>query len=107
MHDSEKILAFDPPSKLSETSVPSEPRGTSDHAICEVLEKLIRAMEASGQNPVTQLTGYLITEDPTYLPECCHARALARSIGRDKLMELLIEEYMDHHPVDTAASTCL
>ena len=103
MHDHETLPVLDIPSMPSDTPAPSKPCGDPDHAICEVLETLIRAMEASGQDPVTQLAGYLITEDPTYLPACCHARALARSIGRDRLMELLIEEYMAHHPTGTAA----
>ena len=104
MSDREKILAFDPPAPPSGAADPLESCAPLDHAVCEVLEKLIHAIEANGQDPVTQLAGYLITEDPTYLPECCHARALARSVGRDKLMELLIEEYMAHHSSPAASS---
>ena len=97
-----KFLYLDPADEpAAEKAVESEP------CCCEAsLTDLIAAIRECGQNPVTQLSGYLITEDPTYLPECGRARALARYIGRDKLMERLIEEYMDHHPTDVPPS-CL
>ena len=105
MPDSRKILCFDTPrATVPGHSVPSEPTYEIDPGSSDVLADLICAMKACGQDPVTQLTGYLITEDPTYLPECGRARALARYIGRDKLMERLIEEYMDHHPTDVPPS---
>ena len=107
MPDSRKILCFDTPRAAAPGhAVPTEPTYEIDPGSSDVLADLICAMKACGQDPVTQLTGYLITEDPTYLPECGRARALARHIGRDKLMERLIEEYMDHHPTDTPSS-CL
>ncbi len=104
MSDSGKILYFDVPAPPCSAAAELPIELTSDTH--KTLHDLICAMKICGQNPITQLTGYLITEDPTYLPECARARALARHIGRDKLMELLIEEYMDHHPTDTPSS-CL
>ena len=67
---------------------------------CEAsLTELISIIQDSGQNPVTQLSGYLITEDPTYLPEAANekgttARSIARRVGRDKLLTTLIELYL-------------
>ena len=66
------------------------------------LSELIDAIRHSGQDPVTQLSGYLITEDPTYLPEGTNARAIARRVGRDKLLATLIELYLSG---STAADT--
>lgn len=66
------------------------------------LNELIDAIRHSGQDPVTQLSGYLITEDPTYLPEGTNARAIARRVGRDKLLATLIELYLSG---STAADT--
>ena len=107
MPDNGKILCFDAPrAATSGATIPSETSFEIDPASSDVLADLICAMKACGQDPITQLTGYLVTEDPTYLPECGRARALARHIGRDKLMELLIAEYMDHHPTETPPS-CL
>ena len=60
-----KFLYLDPADEpAAEKAVESEP------CCCEAsLTDLIAAIRECGQNPVTQLSGYLITEDPTYLPE--------------------------------------
>lgn len=79
----------------AEKAVESEP------CCCEAsLTDLIAAIRECGQNPVTQLSGYLITEDPTYLPEGVSsrgvsARSIARRVGRDKLLATLIELYLN------------
>ena len=62
------------------------------------LTELIAIIRESGQDPVTQLSGYLITEDPIYLPEGTEARAIARRVGRDKLLETLIDLYIRYCP---------
>ena len=94
MPKSGKILHYDPTippaapvSAATETELP-------ELTPSEALEELVRIIRTGGQDPVTQLAGYLIADDPTYLPECCQARALARRIGRDKLLATLIESYL-------------
>ena len=89
MSDSGKILYFDPIPTHSASEDSTEMLSPLD-----VLDELTRAMEDCGQDPATQLAGYLITEDPTYLPEGTNARALARRVGRDKLLATLIELYL-------------
>ena len=107
MPDNRKILSFDSPHIPTPTDPEQSESALGSADTLEALGSLVRAIESCGQNPVTQLTGYLITDDPTYLPECCHARALARRVGRDKLLELLIEEYLDHHPTADTHAPCL
>jgi uncharacterized protein (UPF0297 family) len=71
-------------------------------ACCEEsLSELIAIIRDCGQDPATQLSGYLITEDPTYLPESNHARAIANHVGRDKLLTTLIELYIRYCPSAT------
>ena len=94
MSDSGKILFFDPvdaPNKpiSSDTELPL------DSYAADTLASLVRIISDCGQDPVTQLAGYLMTDDPTYLPDTAHARALADRVGRDKLLETLIRAYMD------------
>ena len=60
----------------------------------QALDELLRIMREEGMNPAVQLAGYFVTEDPTYLPAEHHARALARRVGRDKLLGVLIEQYV-------------
>ena len=86
-----KFLYLDPADEpTTEKAEEAEP------CCCEAsLTELIAAIRDSGQNPVTQLSGYLITEDPTYLPEGTAARGIARRVGRDKLLATLIELYLN------------
>ena len=94
MPDTGRILKFDP-AISPVTPVSADLTDIPELTPAETLSELTRLIRQSEQNPVTQLAGYLIADDPTYLPECCHARALARRVGRDKLLETLIELYLN------------
>lgn len=63
------------------------------------LAALVRTLYEQESDPVSRLAGFLTSDDPTYLPEETEARALARRVGRDKLLETLIELYVRDHPV--------
>ncbi len=97
-HPNGKLLFLDPTDAphMSETPVPS-PEEAPLHAD-EAFDTVIRCLVEAGYDPVTQLTAYLISDDPTYLPEDTEARAIARRIGRDKLLEALLIFYMEHRP---------
>lgn len=101
MKDSGKFLFLDtaganPPQQTAVT--PAAEEGASCPCCENSLTELIAIIRKSGQDPVTQLSGYLITEDPIYLPEGTEARAIARRVGRDKLLETLIDLYIRYCP---------
>jgi uncharacterized protein (UPF0297 family) len=89
------------------TDIPRSPISTADRRVgaetsaADTLSALVHIICHSGMDPVTQLAGYLMTDDPTYLPESDHARLLADRIGRDKLLETLIEQYLKSNDVST------
>ncbi len=62
----------------------------------EAFAAITRSLADAGYDPITQLTTYLIADDPTFLPEETDARAIARRIGRDKLLEALLAFYLEH-----------
>jgi len=74
--------------------MPAHP-GETNMSAHDILTLLINIIVECGQDPVTQLAGYLMTDDPIYLPDCVHARSLADSIGRDLLLEVLLQYYAD------------
>jgi uncharacterized protein (UPF0297 family) len=76
------------------------PNGTEANAE-DTLAALVHIICRNGMDPVTQLAGYLTTDDPTYLPESDHARLLADRVGRDKLLETLIELYLKNNGIST------
>ena len=90
MPDTGRSFILDPINTTNPTPTPDLP----DLTPAETLAELMRIIQANGQNPITQLSAYLIADDPTYLPESDQARALARRIGRDKLLETLIRLYL-------------
>ena len=89
MSESGKILYFE------HSPLPTAEETPEELSPLAVLDELARAMEDCGQDPATQLAGYLVTEDPTYLPDCNCARNLARRMSRDELLGAIIREYLN------------
>ncbi|MBD5092704.1 MAG: IreB family regulatory phosphoprotein [Subdoligranulum sp.] len=63
--------------------------------IKETLTQVYKALEEKGYNPINQLVGYILSEDPTYITTYQNARALIRKIDRDDLLQVLLKNYLD------------
>ena len=61
----------------------------------EVLKEVYEILSEKGYNPIGQIVGYLLSEDPTYITNCSNARALIRRIDRDELMGDLVRNYLE------------
>ena len=59
-----------------------------------ILRSVFDALTQKGYNPVNQIVGYLLTEDPTYITNYNGARSLIRRIDRDKLLNTLVKNYL-------------
>ena len=59
-----------------------------------ILAHVYRALQAKGYDPVTQLTGYLISGDPTYITSYGQARSMITRLERDEIMEELVRVYL-------------
>ena len=46
-------------------------------------------------NPINQIVGYILSEDPTYITTYNNARSLIRHIDRDELLQVLVKSYLD------------
>ena len=55
------------------------------------------ALNEKGYNPINQIVGYLLTEDPTYITNYGSARSMICKIDRDQLMQVLVREYLCEH----------
>lgn len=60
-----------------------------------ILRNVYEALTEKGYNPVNQIVGYLLTEDPTYITNYNNARSVICKIDRDELMQVLVKEYLD------------
>ena len=59
-----------------------------------LLRAVYDALSEKGYNPINQLVGYVLTEDPTYITNYKNARGMIRRIDRDELMAALLKEYL-------------
>lgn len=58
------------------------------------------ALQAKGYDPITQLVGYLITGDPTYITSHNHARSMICRLERDEILEEVIRSYIKEHHIE-------
>ncbi len=53
------------------------------------------ALKEKGYNPINQIVGYILSEDPTYITNHKQARSLICKIDRDELLHTLVKSYLD------------
>lgn len=62
--------------------------------IKQILTIVYDALKEKGYNPISQLVGYILSEDPTYITTHNNARSLIRRIDRDELLQVLVKSYL-------------
>ena len=63
--------------------------------IREIISSVYDSLVLKGYNPVNQLVGYILSEDPTYITNYNNARSLICRIDRDELLEELVRSYLE------------
>jgi uncharacterized protein (UPF0297 family) len=59
-----------------------------------ILQEVFAALLEKGYNPINQIVGYLLSEDPTYITNYKNARSLIRKIDRDDLLGAMLRDYL-------------
>ena len=62
----------------------------------EILAYVYRALQDKGYDPITQLVGYVLTGDPTYITSYLGARSLICRLERDEILEELVRYYVEN-----------
>lgn len=65
-----------------------------DMEIKAILTTVYQALQEKGYNPINQIVGYILSEDPTYITNHNNARTLIRKIDRDELLQVLVRKYL-------------
>ena len=65
-----------------------------DVEIYNILTTVYQALEEKGYNPINQIVGYILSEDPTYITKRLGARTLIRKLDRDELLQVLVKKYL-------------
>lgn len=61
----------------------------------DYLTQVFDALKEKGYNPINQIVGYILSEDPTYITTHNNARSLIRKIDRDELLSELVKSYLN------------
>ena len=61
----------------------------------EILSTVYEALSLKGYNPVNQIVGYILSEDPTYITNYNNARSLICKLDRDELLQELVTSYLN------------
>lgn len=65
-----------------------------DEEIRTILSSVYNSLREKGYNPINQIVGYILSEDPTYITNHNNARTLIRKIDRDELLQVLVRKYL-------------
>lgn len=62
--------------------------------VTDILAEVYSALSEKGYNPVSQIVGYIMSGDPTYITSYKNARSLIMKAERDEIIEVLLENYI-------------
>ena len=80
-------------SKLGDTKLYTSP-ATELNSPEYIIREVYQALKAKGYDPITQLVGYILSGDPTYITSYNQARSLIRRLERDEILEELVSVYV-------------
>lgn len=78
------------PNKTIQFSLKDEREETTRQILVTIYDALVE----KGYNPINQIVGYILSEDPTYITTHNNARSLIRRLDRDELLQDLVKEYL-------------
>lgn len=69
-------------------------KNENDEEMKKILLEVYKALSEKGYNSVSQIVGYILSEDPTYITTHNNARSLVRKLDRDELLQSMVEDYL-------------
>lgn len=61
----------------------------------DILTQVYEALKEKGYNPISQLVGYILSGDPTYITNYKNARSMIRKLERDEILEEILKNYLE------------
>ncbi|MBP1551840.1 MAG: IreB family regulatory phosphoprotein [Oscillospiraceae bacterium] len=65
-----------------------------DQEIKQILKEVYDALKEKGYNPINQIVGYILSEDPTYITTHNGARNKIRKLDRDDILQSVLKNYL-------------
>ena len=78
------------PNKTIQFSIKDE----REEEMRQTMLTVYNALKEKGYNPTSQIVGYILSEDPTYITTHNNARSLIRRLDRDELLQALVKNYL-------------
>ena len=78
------------PNKTIQCSIKDE----REEEMRQTMLTVYNALKEKGYNPISQIVGYILSEDPTYITTHNNARSLIRRLDRDELLQALVKNYL-------------
>lgn len=66
-----------------------------DKEMRSILTTVYNALKEKGYDPINQIVGYILSEDPTYITTNQNARSLIRRLDRDEILQALLRDYLE------------
>jgi len=66
----------------------------------EILDTVVEALREKAYNPVSQIVGYLVSGDPTYITSHQNARSIIGRLERDEILEVIIKTYLENNDAE-------
>ena len=79
---------------MIDKTMPFSLKDERENEMKEILTTVYAALKEKGYNPINQLVGYILSEDPTYITTHNNARSLIRHIDRDELLQAMVKSYL-------------
>ena len=68
---------------------------TQEISAQEVLQTVYESLAEKGYDPVSQIVGYIMSGDPTYVTSYKNARSMIMKVERDELVEEMFQAYIE------------
>lgn len=72
-----------------------KPQKEESKRVKEIMDEVVAALKDKGYEPVSQIIGYILSGDPTYITAHNNARAIICKVERDELLEEMIRKYIN------------
>ena len=79
---------------MSEPTAIFSVRDERDQEIRAIMQEVYDALKEKGYNPINQIVGYILSEDPTYITTYKNARSIIRKVDRDDLLQALVRNFI-------------
>lgn len=79
---------------MAEPTISFNIHDEKENEVKQTIVTVYEALRQKGYNPINQIVGYILSEDPTYITTHNNARSLITKVDRDELLQILVKSYL-------------